>query len=1180
MTIPTGDVQSRYILDTSLAEANSRRLTQRLKSDAAEQAQAFAVARERANAFANGLLTVGVAAGGLAAAGTIVSGQWEQTGKAFDVMLGSAQAAKREMADLKQFSLDSGQQFLQTTQKAQALLNSGIKPENLLTTMRAIAGASAASGRGAEGYSRIAMAISQIQAKGKVMGEEMNQQLGELMPAWDLLASKMGKSKAELMEMAKAGKLSADDAIPALIAAMNERYGALVDAQADTLFGKWNAIITKLQSKAAEGGDDGLLGVGKQLLDMLSDLIDVFDAMDPKLLVWAAGLGIGASAVIKVVLATAKLKADLVSLGVLKQADAKRSEASAAAAVSAAAQEVQALESVMAAYTKKARAQAGSIIHSQAGPVMVGVSGSDAQLAGAGHSVRDLADVRGQLAEVQMLKTYAAELAVVTKAEHAAAAAALQRKSTMASNANMVAATGRMQEAQATLEQLAAEERLLIALEQEIATEARLRAATLSRTTAAEASIVAEQSRQTKAGRDAINMLQALLGATNNTASGMSKMKGATSGVTAALVGMKGEMAGLLMMGADLALFVALFREISAVVELATGKYDEYLQRTNDSAGKALWKVLTNQVSEDELKPQLLAFEKIDKDIQRAQRQLDNLQQLADGLRETMIDLEKGSKDYAYQDRLLQEAEGRISELQRLYPQLTTATQQHTEAVQENARALVDAREAMAEVQAIADDRATTNAALLSLEIQAATADGMRADMLRAQIGYERELLALRGQRLQAQNAYYAAVRAEKDAAEKDGRDIDTSAIAVQYETRLLDLTNQEADAMRRRAQAEQIAQALSRKRVQDAERDRAERIRLGDERAMLAEVDAWGQANTRARELDAQGYYRRAETVRRVADLQAQLGAAGIEVEEATRLRAEMARMQITQRAQDRLTSEQYATEYALARATSEQEKRKITLASNLRKLAIDDWASAQQLTIEAGLRAELQAIKASEDARKAAEERAADFAKQLREATYAAEDVTRAKRFRDRDAELTQAYAGRRLLAEMYGGNAEQVGMAESLDRAVLEYDQAVAGAWTAFRRGLANGENYTVLYATLYGALDEAVTRLQTKKYTLNIDFAKSTWEELRGNILQAWNLGVWKGSRWGEALQAGMEYRAQRLPAMTLPNLTLPQVASPATAAAGQQTMTVKILDLTNLGVMVEPLVDGRLVELVR
>lgn len=318
------DVVARYKLLTSDFERGIMRVNSMAKASKEATKTMFGEVNEMAGRAGTAMMVISGATLGLAATGARLAGQWEQTGFAFENMQGSSRAT---MTMVTNFAVQARQLLLPTLQNAQLLLNSGFKAEGITQALKGITGAAVGSGRGQEALTRIAMAIGQIQAKGKVMGEEMTQQLGELMPAWQILAVQMGKPVAELQKMAQNGQLLAKDAIPALIRGMNERYGGLVDKLGSTLLGKWNNLLNKLQLEAVQGGDKGLLGLAKRAIDTITALVETLEGVDSRIIAWGAGITFVGGAALKGAVGLASFVANLKTLSIAstvkRVADAK-----------------------------------------------------------------------------------------------------------------------------------------------------------------------------------------------------------------------------------------------------------------------------------------------------------------------------------------------------------------------------------------------------------------------------------------------------------------------------------------------------------------------------------------------------------------------------------------------------------------------------------------------------------------------------------------------------------------------------------------------------------------------------------------------------------------------------------------------------------------------------------------
>ncbi|MEK0086220.1 tape measure protein, partial [Benzoatithermus flavus] len=116
--------------------------------------------------------------------------------------------------------------------------------------MKKLGDAVAAIGGNDQTLESVARAIGQIQAKGKLSAEEMQQLAEAGLPVWDILSKKMGKSTAELMEMTSEGKLLAKDVVPLLVDGLGERFSGAMDKQSKTFSGMMSTLKDNLNMLA------------------------------------------------------------------------------------------------------------------------------------------------------------------------------------------------------------------------------------------------------------------------------------------------------------------------------------------------------------------------------------------------------------------------------------------------------------------------------------------------------------------------------------------------------------------------------------------------------------------------------------------------------------------------------------------------------------------------------------------------------------------------------------------------------------------------------------------------------------------------------------------------------------------------------------------------------------------
>ena len=102
------------------------------------------------------------------------------------------------------------------------------------------------------------IALGQMMSKGKVQAEELRGQLGERIPgAFSMAAKAMGMTTAELDKFMADGKLVAEDLLPALAQALNEKYAQAAEDAANSLQGSLNRMMTQWQQFKANLVSDG-----------------------------------------------------------------------------------------------------------------------------------------------------------------------------------------------------------------------------------------------------------------------------------------------------------------------------------------------------------------------------------------------------------------------------------------------------------------------------------------------------------------------------------------------------------------------------------------------------------------------------------------------------------------------------------------------------------------------------------------------------------------------------------------------------------------------------------------------------------------------------------------------------------------------------------------------------------
>lgn len=170
------------------------------------------------------------------------SSKLQSTKIAFTQMLGSAEAAQRHLEDLQQFALKTPFQFSELIDASQRMQALGFRAEQVIPVLTDVGNAVAAAGGGGERLDRVVLALSQIQSKGKVATQELNQLAESGIPAFKILQDALGKSRAELVKLIEDGQISSKVFLDAFQKFSQVNFGGLMEQQSRTFSGAMSNI--------------------------------------------------------------------------------------------------------------------------------------------------------------------------------------------------------------------------------------------------------------------------------------------------------------------------------------------------------------------------------------------------------------------------------------------------------------------------------------------------------------------------------------------------------------------------------------------------------------------------------------------------------------------------------------------------------------------------------------------------------------------------------------------------------------------------------------------------------------------------------------------------------------------------------------------------------------------------
>ena len=234
-------------------------------------------AGSQANAGAGGMGNMATAMKTLAAAAVVrefvqTNASMESMTKSLEMVTGSSEAAKREMAFVREESSRLGLEIVSAAnsymQLAASAKGTALEGQATRDIWSAVAESMARLGKTTAETDGALLAISQMMSKGVVSAEELRGQLGERLPgAFQAAARAMGTTTQGLGEMLEKGEIIAADFLPKFAAELN-KLGSQDGEGFETFTARWNRLKNSLKEGATT----------------FNDIIPLFDAVS-----WTTG---------------------------------------------------------------------------------------------------------------------------------------------------------------------------------------------------------------------------------------------------------------------------------------------------------------------------------------------------------------------------------------------------------------------------------------------------------------------------------------------------------------------------------------------------------------------------------------------------------------------------------------------------------------------------------------------------------------------------------------------------------------------------------------------------------------------------------------------------------------------------------------------------------------------------
>lgn len=206
-----------------------------------------------------GLTALGAGMVGVGVASVKLAGDMRATEKSFEVLLGSADTAKKMMADLTQFASSTPFSLSGLSDAARQLLAFGYQAKDVKPILQAAGDAAALMGKGTQGVNQITLALSQMQAKGKLAGQEMLQLANSGINGYKYVAEAMGMTEQQAREKISKGQIDAGQGLTAIVKGMQKEFSGGMESLSQEIPGMWSTIKDNVNLS--------LVAIGKNLTD-------------------------------------------------------------------------------------------------------------------------------------------------------------------------------------------------------------------------------------------------------------------------------------------------------------------------------------------------------------------------------------------------------------------------------------------------------------------------------------------------------------------------------------------------------------------------------------------------------------------------------------------------------------------------------------------------------------------------------------------------------------------------------------------------------------------------------------------------------------------------------------------------------------------------------------------------
>lgn len=201
---------------------------------------------------------------------TSLGAEAEKTGVAFRVLVGDEEKAADLLGRINDFAAATPFSKMNLEKAAQTMLNFGVGTDSVMGKLKMLGDISMGD---AQKLDSLALVYGQVEAAGKLAGQDLLQFINAGFNPLKELEAMTGKSYKELQELMSKGAITADHVAQAMAHATGEggKFQGMMEAQSQTLAGRWSTALGVIQQKVA--------GIMPRIEEMLLVLIDGFQSV-------------------------------------------------------------------------------------------------------------------------------------------------------------------------------------------------------------------------------------------------------------------------------------------------------------------------------------------------------------------------------------------------------------------------------------------------------------------------------------------------------------------------------------------------------------------------------------------------------------------------------------------------------------------------------------------------------------------------------------------------------------------------------------------------------------------------------------------------------------------------------------------------------------------------------------